>query len=252
MKFRTMNNNPVFLERKNLVRSFLGKTVEVVMDRPLGYVHQKEDYTLTYPINYGFIPDVIGGDGEELDVYLLGVDEPICRCTAKIIGIVHRENDTEDKLVAAPEGMVFTKEEIEEQIRFQEKYYDSFIETADSFFECSLKDCFVDRKLPAELEHYLLNKLLCRCEYRDFNFVSWKEFDSFDEFKPYKDMEEHCDMTVYRPEFICSSETLFSALQRKLHISSDKTKMILKFYFSKGNLMAKVEQIEEVSRNETY
>lgn len=248
-RFRTKNDNPKFLERKNLVRSYLGKTVDILMDRPLGYVHKKEKYTLTYSVNYGFIPDVIGGDGEELDVYLLGVDEPVSKYTAKIIGIVHRENDSEDKLVAAPEGMNFTKEEIAERVDFQEKYYDSFIETADSFFECSMKDCFVDRKLPAELEHYLLNKLLCPCEDGAYRFPSWKEYGSLDEFKPYRDMEEHSDMTVYRPEFVCSPGTLFTALWRKYLYGnrrlSDKVIIDLRFYFRKENLIMKVEGVDD-------
>ena len=68
---------------------------------------------------------MLGGDGEELDVYLLGVDTPVKEYTARIIGIVHRRNDVEDKLVAAPEGMSFTVEEIAEEVRFQEQYYDS-------------------------------------------------------------------------------------------------------------------------------
>ena len=114
--------------RKSLVESYLGKAVRIVMDRPLGYVHEKENYTLVYPINYGCIPDVIGGDGEELDVYLLGVDERVEEYTAKIIAIVHRYDDNEDKLVAAPEGVSFTKEEIKEAISFQEQYYNSEIE----------------------------------------------------------------------------------------------------------------------------
>lgn len=248
-KFRTQNDNPQFLKRKKLVRSYLGKTVEIHMDRPLGYVHEKEKYTLTYPINYGFIPGVIGGDGEDLDVYLLGVDEPVSKYTAKIIGIVHRENDTEDKLVAAPDGMIFTKEEIAKQVDFQEKYYDSFIETADSFFECSLRDCFVDRKLPAELEHCLLNKLLCHCEYEKFRFPSWKEFDSLDEFKPFRDKpDDYYDITSHRPDFICSPRTLFLAFWRRyLRMNSklsNDLKINLRFYFSKGNLMMKVDSIE--------
>ena len=247
-KFRTKSNDPKFLKRKNLVRSYLGKTVEIHMDRPLGYVHRKEGYSLVYPINYGYLPGIISGDGEELDVYLLGVNEPVSKYTAKIIGIVHRENDTEDKLVAAPDGMIFTKEEIAEQVEFQEKYYDSFIETADSFFECSLKDCVVDRKIPSELEHYLLNKLLCYCEYGKFRFPSWKEYDSLDEFKPYRNMEENCDINVSRPEFVCNPRTLFIALWRshvyRSRTRSDNVTINLRFYFCKGNLMMKVSGIE--------
>lgn len=115
-------------ERKNQVKSFLGKMVRIKIDRPVGYVHKKESYSLTYPINYGYIPDVIGGDDEELDVYLLGVNEPVDEYTARIIGIAHRENDVEDKLIAAPVHVVFTDEEVEQAIAFQEQYYDTYIE----------------------------------------------------------------------------------------------------------------------------
>ena len=115
-------------ERKAFVRSYLGKTVHIGIDRPIGYVHQKETYALTYPINYGYIPGVLGGDGEEMDVYLLGVDAPVDEFDAHIIAIVHRENDVEDKLVGAPEGMAFTKEEIAAAVDFQEQYYRSRIE----------------------------------------------------------------------------------------------------------------------------
>jgi inorganic pyrophosphatase len=117
-----------FEERKAQVKSYLGKTVEIEIDRPIGYLHKKENYTLTYPINYGYIPGVLGGDGEELDVYLLGVNEPVDRYTAKIIGIAYRENDVEDKLIAAPEGTLFYQNEIAEAVHFQEQYYKTKIE----------------------------------------------------------------------------------------------------------------------------
>ena len=117
-----------FEERKALVKFYLGKTVRIEIDRPIGYVHKKENYSLIYPINYGYIPGVLGGDGEELDVYLLGVDNPVTEYKGKIIGIVHRENDVEDKLVMAPEGMNFTQNEIAEQVHFQEQYYKTEIE----------------------------------------------------------------------------------------------------------------------------
>lgn len=115
-------------ERKALVQPYLGKIVNIRIDRPLGYVHEKESYTLTYPVNYGYIPGVISGDGEELDVYLLGVNEPVEEYTAKVIGIVYREDDNEDKIIAAPESVIFTKEEMAKQIDFQEQYYKTYIE----------------------------------------------------------------------------------------------------------------------------
>lgn len=115
-------------ERKAQVASYLGKVVKIGIDRPIGYIHKKEKYTLTYKINYGYIPGVLGGDDEELDVYLLGVDTPVEEYEARIIGIVHRENDIEDKLVAAPVGKSFTADEIRAAVDFQEKYYISKIE----------------------------------------------------------------------------------------------------------------------------
>ena len=117
-----------YRERKALVRGYLGRTVRIEIDRPIGYEHVKEKYTLKYSINYGFIPGVLGGDGEELDVYLLEVDTPVSEYTGRVIGIAHRRNDVEDKLVMAPKGVELSAEEIYEKISFQEKYYDTYVE----------------------------------------------------------------------------------------------------------------------------
>lgn len=117
-----------FEERKAQVRSYLNKLVDIEIDRPIGYVHHKPSYDLIYPINYGFVPGVLGGDGEELDVYVLGIDKPVEKCTVRIIGIAHRENDVEDKLIGAPDGMGFTSAEMAREVAFQEKYYITKIE----------------------------------------------------------------------------------------------------------------------------
>lgn len=115
--------------RKALASSYLGQIVEIKIDRPLGSAHPKHP-GLIYPVNYGFIPGVFGGDGEELDVYLLGVDEPVFKYSAQIIAVVHRLDDEEDKLVGAPIGMHFTKAEIEKSVAFQEQYFKTEVETA--------------------------------------------------------------------------------------------------------------------------
>ena len=115
-------------ERKALVQSYLGKVVDIEIDRPIGYVHKKKSYDLVYPINYGYIPGVLGGDDEELDVYLMGVDEPVTAYTCRIVGIVYRRNDVEDKLIAAPVDKRYTAEEIASAIHFQEQYYDTYVE----------------------------------------------------------------------------------------------------------------------------
>ena len=104
-----------------------GKRVRVVVDRPLGSHHP--DYPeLVYPINYGYIPGIVAGDGEEQDAYILGVDDPILVFEGCIIAVIHRKNDVEDKLVVAPDGVFFSKEEILELTAFQEKYFDIEIE----------------------------------------------------------------------------------------------------------------------------
>lgn len=125
-------NTEVFLsgaEREALIRSFLGKTVTVTIDRPVGFHHVTKGIHLDYTINYGYLPNVTGGDGEEQDVYVLGVTEPLETFTGRIIAAVRRKDDNEDKLVAAPEGMSFTRQEIEKELYFVEKYFDSSVET---------------------------------------------------------------------------------------------------------------------------
>ncbi len=117
----------VYTLRKALAASYLGKTVTIKIDRPIGSIHPNHP-DLIYPVNYGYISGVLGGDGEELDVYLLGVDIPVEEYIARIIGIVHRQNDVEDKLVAAPEGFHIDQKKISEAIRFQEQFFESEIE----------------------------------------------------------------------------------------------------------------------------
>lgn len=124
-------NTETFLtpqERNALIRSFMGKTVDVVIDRPIGFVHHTKGVTLHYTINYGYLPGVTGGDGEEQDVYILGVEEPLERFTGRIIGAIRRKDDNEDKLVAAPEGMEFHQNQIAEAVHFVEKYFDSTVD----------------------------------------------------------------------------------------------------------------------------
>lgn len=125
-------NMEVFLspqEREALIQEYLGKSVTVQIDRPVGFHHVTKGVHLDYTVNYGFLPGVTGGDGEEQDVYVLGVSEPLDVFSGRIIGVVRRGDDNEDKFVAAPDGMTFTAEQIGEEIRFVEKYFDSTIES---------------------------------------------------------------------------------------------------------------------------
>jgi len=102
----------------------IGDIITVKVDRAMGTYHP-EHPDMYYPINYGYIEGIFAPDGEEQDAYILGVSEPVEEFTGKIVAIVHRNDDVEEKWVVSPIDMDFTKEEIERQINFQEQYFDS-------------------------------------------------------------------------------------------------------------------------------
>ncbi len=104
----------------------LGKKVKVTVDRPLGTFHP-EHKDLYYPVNYGYVDGIIAPDGEEQDAYILGVDVPVKEFEGIVIAIIHRNNDVEEKWVVAPEGITFTKQEIESAVHFQEQYFETEI-----------------------------------------------------------------------------------------------------------------------------
>lgn len=104
----------------------LGTTVTVTVDRPLGTAHPRHPDIL-YPVNYGYVPGILAPDGEEQDAYILGVDRPLEVFSGKVIAIIHRWDDVEEKWVVAPEGLRFTKAEIESAVSFQEQYFQSEI-----------------------------------------------------------------------------------------------------------------------------
>lgn len=106
--------------------NIIGQTVTVTVDRPLGSFHP-EHRNMYYPVNYGYVKGITAPDGEEQDAYILGVNEPVDEFTGKIIAIIHRYDDVEEKWVIAPENISFAKEEIWEQVCFQEKYFRSEI-----------------------------------------------------------------------------------------------------------------------------
>lgn len=100
---------------------YLGQTITVKIDRPFGSKHPKHGFI--YPLNYGFIPGTVSGDGEELDCYVLGVFEPVEEFTRKCIAIIHRTDDDDDKLVVVPEGKYYSNDAIDALTEFQEQYF---------------------------------------------------------------------------------------------------------------------------------
>lgn len=113
---------------RNLLKSvqYIGEEVRAQIDRPIGSRHPQYSNHI-YPINYGFNPDTTSGDGEKLDCYVLGVDEPLEQYTGKCIAVVHRLEEDDDKLILAPSNKIFSDKEISELINFQEKYYKGVI-----------------------------------------------------------------------------------------------------------------------------
>ncbi len=100
----------------------IGSIVRVIVDRPLGTFHP-EHKDICYSVNYGYIPDVLAPDGEEQDAYILGVNKPVKVFIGKVIAIIHRFDDVEEKWVVAPENSSYTKDEIMKQVAFQEQFF---------------------------------------------------------------------------------------------------------------------------------
>jgi len=107
-------------------RDYLGQTVTVKVDRPLGTTHPKHPH-IFYFINYGFIEGTLSGDGEELDAYILGVDHAVASFTGKVHAVIHRTAEDDDKLVVAPPEMTLTEDDIIEATHFQEQFFASEI-----------------------------------------------------------------------------------------------------------------------------
>jgi inorganic pyrophosphatase len=104
---------------------FLNQAVTVVIDRSLHSKHPKHGFV--YELNYGYVPDTLAPDGEEIDAYVIGVDQPIKTFTGRCIAVIHRLNDQDDKLIIVPEGTDFTDEQIIEATYFQERFFRSTI-----------------------------------------------------------------------------------------------------------------------------
>lgn len=101
----------------------IGQHVKVIVDRPIGYIHNG----IAYKLNYGYIKNLKAMDGEYQDAYVLGVDEPIDGFEGQVIGVIHRKDDIEDKLLVAGASANYSKQEIKKAINFQERYFKSKI-----------------------------------------------------------------------------------------------------------------------------
>ena len=120
--------NPVPQDR---YRNIIGQVVKGKIDRPMGSYHPRHK-DLYYPVNYGYVEGVTGGDGAEQDVYLLGETSAVTDYVGKVIAVYHRYDDNETKWIVIPcneKGIIRNdikmpdKDEIYAQIAFQEQFY---------------------------------------------------------------------------------------------------------------------------------
>ena len=83
-------------------RSAAKNTVTVTVDRAIGTCHPE------YP------------------------DIPVKQFTGRVIAVVHRYDDKEEKWVVAPENQTFSMDHIKKEIHFQEQYFDSEVIMLDT------------------------------------------------------------------------------------------------------------------------
>lgn len=103
------------------MKDYIGKKVSVKVDRCMGSKHP--DHGFIYPLNYGYVPNTISDDGEELDCYILGVFEPVENFCGECIAIIHRLDDNDDKLIIVPEGIKYSDDAINALTEFQERFF---------------------------------------------------------------------------------------------------------------------------------
>ena len=108
-----------------MTKKYLDTIVNVKIDRPLGSKHPKHGFF--YPVNYGFIPNTISGDGEELDAYVLGEHKPLETFEGRVVAIIHRTNDDDDKLIVMKDGRNYSDDQIKALTEFQEQFFESII-----------------------------------------------------------------------------------------------------------------------------
>ena len=109
----------------DIAKKFIGQKVSVTIDRKLGSKHP--NWGFVYPVNYGYIPDTVSGDGEELDAYILGVFDPVDTFDGTCIAVLHRLNEDDDKLIVVPNGANYTDDQIDCLTEFQEKFFKHII-----------------------------------------------------------------------------------------------------------------------------
>ena len=105
-----------------MAREYLGKAVEIAIDRPKGSRHPQHSFL--YEENYGYVDGTVSPDGEGLDAYYPGEAGESSKASGLCIAIIHRLDDDDDKLVVVPGGVSLTDEEILERVGFQKQWHE--------------------------------------------------------------------------------------------------------------------------------
>ena len=100
---------------------YLGKEVLVKVDRKLGEKHPNFDFI--YPVNYGYIPNTLSEDSEEIDAYILGVFSPVDEFLGVCKAIICRYDYNENKLIVVPRDKNYTIVQMEALLEFQERFF---------------------------------------------------------------------------------------------------------------------------------
>ena len=100
----------------------IGKRVKGKIDRPIDSAHPDHP-DMIYPINYGYVDGIFAADGDEQDVYVFGTEEPLSKFEGKVVGVIHRLNDCEDKWIVSLDGNPVDRDTILRTTEFQEQYY---------------------------------------------------------------------------------------------------------------------------------
>ena len=108
---------------------YLGKEVNVIVDRQLGSKDAVADYT--YEVNLGFVPNSVALNGDEIEAYVLGVSKPVDGFQGQCAAVMHRLDKSGDILVVSPSHLVLSDEEIQTLTAFREKDFKSEIIRAE-------------------------------------------------------------------------------------------------------------------------
>lgn len=106
---------------KNSAYEFINQTVRIEINNSSIAKYYKVKNS--FPINCGYVQDVLDGDGKQLECYIVGINEERKEFTGKCIAILHQFDNTQDKLIVAPNDIDYTDNQIREILKFKEKNY---------------------------------------------------------------------------------------------------------------------------------